>query len=161
MAPPPRLIMLRAAIREHRNTPVRLTDDLVPIGQRVVDRRVTQADAGAVDQDVDPAMVLRHGCEGALERGLVGNVGHMAEIAGPSARSPWRLLGGRGVAVEDRDWRPRRRAVAVARPIPRAPPVTTAILPSRRKAKGRLASGLLAEFMALSLILRTACRLLP
>jgi hypothetical protein len=75
----------------------------------VIDRRVAQADAGAVDEDIDPAAVLHDRTEGPFERGLFGHIGGMdgdrRPVSGDRLR---RRLGHLGVAVEDRDGGARR-----------------------------------------------------
>ena len=68
---------------------------------------MTYPDAGAVDQDVDPAMVLGHGRKSALERRFVSDVGGMGRHRGAGTADRLRRpFGSSGVAVEDRHRRP-------------------------------------------------------
>ena len=109
-------------------------DDLVPVGERELDRWPTDRNAGVVDQNVDAAGALRNLAEHRIDRRLARNVG--AERQRPPACSD-------DLGDDVSDSASSRSAMttvapaeasvsAAARPMPRAPPVTTATWRSRR-----------------------------
>ena len=123
----------RSASRPTRKAPRRLT----PISRsksaaRGLEQRLLDQDAGVVDQHVQPAEPGQHGVEQRQHLCLVGHVRPQREgpLAGRSRRRPPRSSpAARGRRPPPGRPRP-RSASAIARPIPLAPPVTSARLPA-------------------------------
>ena len=116
--------------------------DLVPIGKRQFDSRPADADAGAVDEDVEPAMPRNDGLDRA-PRPSVCRSRLPVVSGGRTPRSAPHLL--RAAASARAGSRSRMataapapaKAAAVARPMPLPPPVTRATLPSSRNIERR------------------------
>ena len=111
-----------------RNMPVRcVLRTAVPVGVAHLLRKRDALDAGIVDQHVDPAGLAVDRREGGGDAAAVGDVAGEVVDAGVAR------LGLAEVEREDRR-RPRRgTASAMASPMPRAAPVTTATLPSNAR----------------------------
>ena len=90
--------------------------------------------AGVVDQDVDAALAGRDLLERAIDRGAVRDVEAQGHRRPAGRRHQLHGLDGRRLVGRVVDHHPRARArpapTAMARPMPREPPVTTATLPS-------------------------------
>ena len=116
----------------------------VPVVALHPHQQLIARDAGVADQDVEPPVPLDDAAGHALERGRVGDVD--AQRLGPAAarRDARRRTRRRGRrAPRRRPSRPARRAApAIARPMPRDAPVTSATLPDRSNiGDGRLDDG--------------------
>ncbi len=108
-------------------------DQPVEVGGAGLQQRLLDQDAGIVDQDVEPAEARQNSVEHRDDLGLVGDVDLGRE------RLP--AAGGHGSATSSiRSWSARSAiatrqpsaasARAMARPMPLAPPVTSARLPA-------------------------------
>ena len=93
------------------------------------ERRAARGDAGVGDDDVEAAEALDRLGDGALHRAAVGHVGGEAERAVAEQRGGRRSRGVRSRSTTTTIAPRRASAFAVAKPIPRAPPVTSATLP--------------------------------
>jgi hypothetical protein len=101
MAPPPAATIERAAARAEEDRRQVDVDDGLPVGERQLQRRAPQRDAGVVDQHVDAAAARDHSGESAVDGGFVGDVERFADVLDAALRQ---LAAGRGerrlVAVE-------------------------------------------------------------
>src|SRR6185437_1591286 len=80
--------------------------DLLPIGERQLDRRLADGDAGAVDEHIDAAMALDEISKGTIDRGFVGDIEGLCIGATPRRRDLCRDFGGSdGVDIEHGDAR--------------------------------------------------------
>ena len=104
--------------------------DRVPAGGVHVDQQLVAGDAGVVDDDVDPAVPLPQVLDQPLRRVVGGDVElqrRPADLVGDVRPAP-RPAAGMSTATT---WAPSRAMTfAIAAPMPRAAPVTTATLPA-------------------------------
>jgi hypothetical protein len=97
-----------------------------PVGEVVALQRHGGADdAGVVDQNVDPAQRRQQPVAARLDRGRVGDVHALGQRAADRPKH-------RAVEVpQDQLGPPSASRAASARPMPPAPPVTSATLPAK------------------------------
>ena len=98
-----------------------------------LEERAHRRDAGVVDQDVDATESLSVQVDGALDIGVVRDVTFDRQRLRAATASSWRGRRHAGVReIEQREMRRlRRRAPAIARPMPRAAPVTSTVSPAK------------------------------
>ena len=136
MEPPPACRSAGIAALVPRNTPVALTSmTLVHSSTRSLLEPAGAADAGIVDEHVEPTEAARRGGDRACPVALAGDVEVDEERLGRPRR---RARPPRGVPSASRRSPittrapSRAKSLAVAAPIPRAPPLMSATLPASR-----------------------------
>ena len=108
----------------------------LPVGERHLDDAGTDADAGVVDQDVEP-LVLPHQCVDDCDPLVFRSDVVVQEVGGAPAALDLGddVLAGTVLDVGDDDLCPSPASrMAHAHPMPDAPPVTIATLPATRSA---------------------------
>ena len=110
-------------------------DDRREIRERNLADKPDALDAGVVDQDVDPVRLRIDRLERFSDAGRIGDIGF--EIDDPGAR-----LGGGDLSRENTLAPSASNLSAIASPMPRAAPVTTATRPARELDIGILRSAL-------------------